>query len=73
MNLIKFQAIRKFSYAESSKVELSKNLWDELINNGARNLPANADDNKGIIIRNFKISNVLYKNQFLISNFKISN
>ncbi|OUM57434.1 hypothetical protein PIROE2DRAFT_70074 [Piromyces sp. E2] len=64
MNLIQLQAIRKFSSAEGSKVKLSKNLWDELINNGARNLPGNADDNKEKIIISitFKSSSISFNN-----------
>jgi len=48
MNLVQFQAIRKFSTSKSSKIELSKDLWTELLNNGARCLPKNTDNDKGI-------------------------
>eukprot|EP00833_Pecoramyces_ruminatium_P004196 jgi/Orpsp1_1/1178228/evm.model.c7180000064500.1 len=64
MNLIQLQAIRKFSSSEIPKVELSKNLWTELLNNGARNLPETSDDKKEKII-----ISITFKN----SSIKINN
>lgn len=64
MNLVQFQAIRKFSTSKSSKIELSKDLWTELLNNGARCLPKNTDNDKEALIISITFQN---------SSFNINN